>query len=358
LPGGNWGEAGKFRLAAALWRQLSKFDPDVVLVPGYYTLPGIAAAMWAKAHGRVSVLMTESTAEDHTRSTLREGLKSGLIRSLFDWAVTGGTAHVQYLRELRFPADRVARFYDVVDNDGLSKRCLELRRDTTAAQHGLPPKYFLFVGRLAPEKNVTGLLREWISYRESGGNLPLVLAGDGPEAGTLQNIARESRFGEDVYFAGHKSSRDLLPYFSFATCLVLPSTREPWGLVVNEAMAAALPVVVSKRCGCAEDLVENGLNGLLFNPERQGELAGCLRSIEELSPNELRHMGEFSAERIVDYSPRNFGREIAAIAGLSHGARLRAEVAARTRSHAVSRSSLQNTPASHTNEEMNAERIV
>lgn len=358
-PTGNWGEAKKTHLAAALWRRLSELDPDVVLVPGYYTLPGIAGAIWAKAHGRISVLMTESTVDDHARSAWKEGLKSGLIRTLFDWAVTGGAAHVHYLRQLRFPADRVVGFYDVVDNEGIAKRCVELRRDTTADQHGLPSQYFLFVGRLAPEKNVAGLLSEWLTYRENGGTWPLVLAGDGPEAAGLHRLARQSRFPADVYFAGHKSSRELLPFFCFASCFVLPSTREPWGLVVNEAMAAALPVIVSRRCGCAEDLVENGLNGLIFNPDHKDELAHCLHSIEQLSPDELRRMGHRSADRIANYSPRNFGREIAAIAGVFQGAKLQTQRGgSRERAHVGSRSVMQSTTGSRTNDELNPERTA
>ena len=73
LPGGNWKEAGKWQLARAVWQRLNRLSPSLVLVPGYYTVPAIAAAIWAKFKGKKSVLMTESTEHDHARVWWREG---------------------------------------------------------------------------------------------------------------------------------------------------------------------------------------------------------------------------------------------------------------------------------------------
>ena len=72
-----------------------------------------------------------------------------------------------------------------------------------------------------------------------------------------------------------KQAEQLPPIYASAGCFVLPSLSEPWGLVVNEAMASGLPVLVSNRCGCAPDLVREGENGFLFDPARPDELA-CL----------------------------------------------------------------------------------
>ncbi|WP_213803600.1 glycosyltransferase family 4 protein [Granulicella sp. dw_53] len=319
MPKAGWHEASKIRLSVMLWHRLSALNPKIVLVPGYYTLPGITAALWAKIHSRTSVLMTESTAEDHKRSSWRESLKSAIIRSLFDWAITGGAAHVRYLIQLGFSPDRITRFYDVVDNNSLRENTLELRRLTRPKDHGLPDRYFLFIGRLASEKNVSGLLRSWFLYREQGGTWPLVLVGDGPEAQELRALAAPSAYRQDVHFLGHKSSKELIPCLSFASCFVLPSIREPWGLVVNEAMASSLPVIVSNRCGCAEDLVRHGHNGLVFNPDREIELTDCLSKIEKLSGGGLKEMGRASAAQIADYSPLSFGKEIAFILNYRHG---------------------------------------
>ena len=316
LEDGNWQDASKLRLSRRLWQALTRLDPDVVLVPGYYTLPGIAAALWARAHGRVSVLMTESTAEDHRRSGPRELAKSLLVRSLFDWAVTGGTAHRRYLAQLGFAEDRVARFYDVVDNTAIAHATSALRSTPESPTH----PFFLYVGRLAPEKNLAGLVDAWLAYRRGGGAWPLVLAGDGPERTALEQQLAGSPFAADVTFTGLCTSHQLMPLYAAAGCFVLPSTREPWGLVVNEAMAASLPVLVSRRCGCAQDLVEEGKNGYSFDPiardpadDSVPSLAARLEQIAALSTQTRRQMGRNSAARIRPYSPAGFGSEIATI---------------------------------------------
>ncbi len=319
LPQASWQTTSQPQLARRLWQCLGRIDPGAVLVPGYYTLPAIAAALWARAHDRPSLLMTESTAYDHRRTRWKEWAKGWLLRLLFDGAVTGGTAHRRYLAMLGFPMARVRGCYDVVDNDGIARKTADLRRTRCAAEFGLPATpYFLYVGRLAPEKNLAMLLTAWFAYREGGGRWPLVLGGDGPENQLLRARAAASGFAEQIVFTGHRSAHQLLPLYAFAGCFVLPSTREPWGLVVNEAMAASLPVLVSERCGSCEDLVldgENGegKNGFRFSPDDSGQLTALLERISSMSQTERERMGEQSIRHVTSYSPQRFGSEIASL---------------------------------------------
>ena len=316
MPDKSWSEANQWALSWKLWRRLSLLRPRIVLVPGYYTLPAIVASLWARLHGSESVLMAESTASDHTRTWWKEGLKSIAIRALFDWAVVGGRRHVEYLKSLRVPPERVTQFYDVVSN--------KLYSDGTKAIRGMQPiqfglgglagPFFLYVGRLAAEKNVATLLESWITYRQDGGAWPLVLVGGGQDEATLRRKAQDSQYADQVFFFGHLSSHSLLPLLAFAGCFVLPSVREPWGLVVNEAMASALPVLVSQSCGCVEDLVQSGRNGFVFNPNDPGELAGLLARIASLTTEERLRMGADSEVIIRPFNPRNFGLSILGIA--------------------------------------------
>ncbi len=318
MPGVSWKAASKLRLSLLLWHRLSALKPRVVLVPGYYTLPGITAALWARLHRRCSVLMTESTAFDHKRQWLRELFKRTVLRTLFHWAVTGGKAHVRYLDQLGFRPDRIAGFYDVVDNERIGTATKALR----AANASAPQKpYFLFVGRLAEEKNVETLLASWLRYREEGGHWPLVLAGDGPCRVALETMVASSSLQSEVLFTGLRSLQELLPTYAAAGCFVLPSTREPWGLVVNEAMAAELPVLVSRSCGCREDLVYEGENGFSFEPTGTDQLVALLHAIEEMPEQRRAQLGVRSGEIVATYSPRGFGRAVAAIARSHRGTR-------------------------------------
>jgi glycosyltransferase involved in cell wall biosynthesis len=127
----------------------------------------------------------------------------------------------------------------------------------------------------------------------------------------LEKESRELRLGGQVNFAGLKTAKETVLYYAFAGCFVLPSTREPWGLVVNEAMASGLPVIVSSRCGCVEDLVEPGGNGFLFDPAHDGELTDRMLTIAESSPRVIGKMGQRSREIIAGYTPEHWAAEVA-----------------------------------------------
>jgi 1,2-diacylglycerol 3-alpha-glucosyltransferase len=314
LPESNWQDAKGLKLVSALWEKLNRLDPAVVLVPGYYTAPGFAAALWSKWKRRRTVLMTESTEHDHARVWWKEKCKGLLVRTLFDSAVAGGLAHRRYLERLGFPAGRIARFYDVVDNRFFRDNTQALRNCYQARDFDLPEQYFLYVGRLAEEKNIHGLLAAYLDYRRSGGAWSLVLVGDGPQRKQLQEAAASSAFAADVHFPGLKGTAELPQYYAFANCFVLPSTREPWGLVTNEAMASGLPVIVSERCGCVEDLVTGGDNGFSFDPAKPGDLLHCLTALGNLSPQALRRMGECSSEIVSRFSPEAWAAEVARVA--------------------------------------------
>lgn len=316
FPEGDWASISPWKIASAIWHLLNRLNPSTVLVPGYYNIPALATAVWARLKGRRSVLMAESTEADHRRVWWKELLKKALVRSLFSSVICGGRAHRRYLERLGFQSDRIARFYDVVDNKFFWNRAQTERVRHRAHELGLHERYFLFVGRLAEEKNVTGLLEAYQHYREAGGSWSLVIVGGGPQAGMLRERAARSPFAGDIRFEGLKTSQELSPYYAFAGCFVLPSTREPWGLVVNEAMAAGLPVIVSAACGCAEDLVVNGENGYLFEPHSACQLIDSLHTVSALSPAEWKAMGENSARMIAQYSPEAWAEEVARITGV------------------------------------------
>jgi len=314
FPENSWREVKGWRAARAVWKYLDEVNPATVLVPGYHTAAGLAAALWGRLKGRRTVLMTESTATDHERRGSKEAAKGLLIRSLFDWAIAGGTPHRRYLEQLGFPAGRIAGSYDVVDNDFFRERSAAIRKHSEPADFDLPARYFLYVGRLAEEKNISGLLRSYLEYRQVGGDWALVLVGDGPERSALEQTAAESPYRGDIRFPGLKSTAELPQYYAFAGCFVLPSTREPWGLVANEAMAAGLPLIVSHRCGCAEDLLSEGENGCSFDPAMPGDLTACLTAVGSLSEDSLLNMGRRSQEIVAQFSPETWAAEVARLA--------------------------------------------
>jgi glycosyltransferase involved in cell wall biosynthesis len=315
LPNENWRQAGQRRLSVRLWRTLREVNPSVLFVPGYYTVPAVAAALWAKLHRRTAVLMCETTRADRRRVWVKEWTKRVLVRFLFDRAIAGGKRQICYLRELGFAPETIAGGYDVVDNEFYATAVSHARASINPGTLNLPKDYFLFAGRLAPEKNVAGLVRSFTEYCETGGSWSLVLAGDGPLRLELSRQVRTAGIAERVQFVGLKDSRELATLYAFARCFVLPSVLEPWGLVVNEAMASGLPVIVSNRCGCADDLVKHGSNGFVFDPFRKHELISHLHRVSTMNHGQLARMGERSKEIIGGYSLDAWASEVARLAG-------------------------------------------
>lgn len=296
--------------AIMLWRILEDIRADAVLVPGYASTPALTTALWAKVRGALPVLMSDSTAEDRARNGAREKAKRALVRGLFPCALVAGTRAARYAERLGILRERIALGYDVVDNAFFSEGVDRIRAAASPCALDVPDGYFLYVGRLAPEKNLDTLLRAFSVYRAQGGKWSLAIVGRGALEGHLKRQSCGLGLEHEVAILGPRDTEGLLPVYAFARCLVLPSLRETWGLVVNEAMASGLPVVVSDRCGCVEDLVEPQGNGFVFDPHDETGLAACLLRMERMTELARRAMGARSRAIIGHYTPARFAAAV------------------------------------------------
>ncbi|MFD1143393.1 glycosyltransferase family 4 protein [Larkinella insperata] len=300
----------------ALVARMRAYRPDVLLLTGYYDPAQIALMVLAKLSGIKVVIQTESTPVDQVRSGLKEWFKSRVI-AMADGFFCFGTPQANYLIQLGVRPDQILVAQNaVVDNAKLRQVYEQARPTRTAkqAEQNLPPANFIYVGRLAAEKNLTALIDAFVQARQKAGNRAnwgLLLLGDGPEKGAIQ--AQIDRLGaqDSVKILPNQPWYRVPQTLALADVLVLPSLSEPWGLVVNEAMACGMPVVVSDRCGCAPDLVKNGQNGYIFDPARPEELTSCLlRFIDGHADRQA--MGRVSSEIIAHFSPDTVAREMLA----------------------------------------------
>jgi len=150
----------RLRLTVSLWRALNTIRPRALLIPGYSDICCLAAAVWARMRRARTVLMFESTEIDQPRTGAKELLKKILVKTLFDFGFVGGRRTADYLKKLGMASGRTVRGYDAVDNAFFAQGADRLRIASHPADWNLPDEYFLYVGRLAPEKNLEGLLRE------------------------------------------------------------------------------------------------------------------------------------------------------------------------------------------------------
>jgi 1,2-diacylglycerol 3-alpha-glucosyltransferase len=306
-------QCGYSQLSRSLRRALDDINPGVVVTASYRPFIMLTAARWARSHGKRAVLFHETTRWDRSRRPIAEMLKRWAIASYYDAAFAGGKAHRDYLMQLGMPEGRIWEPYDVIDNDYFAKTASAAHAHLEAwrARLRLPERYFLYVGRYAPEKNLTRLLEAYRLYRA---NHPqgwsLVLVGDGPERGRLRHFVTNNRL-EDVLLKPFAQIQELPAYYALAGCFVLPSTVDPWGLVVNEAMACGLPVMVSRLCGCGFDLVKEGSNGFLFDPYDIDALAGLLGRMSSLDEATRREMSAQSRWIISAFTPDIWAEKLA-----------------------------------------------
>lgn len=323
LPGRVVEAASATEIYRAAIRVFRDRNVSVVFVPSYWPASSLAVLLAAKSVGARVVMMNDSHARTAGARGILAAVKRRLVRQ-FDAALVAGSPQRDYFSAMGLPAEKIVLGYDAVDNVYFAERAARARADSPAvgAKHGLPPRYFLNVGRMVWKKNLETLVDGYAEVkRRLGAGCPrLVLVGSGKLERSLQDRcavkalsvwragADDGRPGDaDVFFYGFRQIDQLPEFYALAECFVLPSREEEWGLVVNEAMACGLPVIVSKVAGCAPDLVKHGENGYQFDPMNAEELAGYLEKIVR-DPEGARRMGEASQRIIAGWGCERFAK--------------------------------------------------
>jgi glycosyltransferase involved in cell wall biosynthesis len=252
-----------FDLKAPSWGKLLQHEsPDRLLVTTLNYQGAIRATIQSKLSGISCTFRVETNDEAMLRSQLKDMSRTLVYKNLytlFDSAIAIGTLNQQHLVKHGFHPDKIGMAYYCVPNRlrNLSlQQKLELRQ-TWRQNLGFNDSHsiILFCGKLISKKNPDLLLHALaqlpVQQREKVG---LVYVGSGELEEHLRTIAA-SMNDTRIHFAGFKNQLELAPYYLAADALALPSSRqgETWGLVVNEALQAGLPCIVTTAVGCAAD---------------------------------------------------------------------------------------------------------
>jgi glycosyltransferase involved in cell wall biosynthesis len=269
-------------IAPELWRAIRKGRFDALVINGH----NLAAHHVALAAGRFAGTPTFSRCETHLRlkrSAWRQAVRTPLIRAwykAFDGFLAIGSANARYYSTMGVPEHRIFLMPYAVDNDRFMTRAKQSDRAATRARLGLRSDYpaILFAGKFERRKHPDDLLIAYEKLRQQGVSAQLLMVGSGALEHELRDIVRDRNI-PNVTFPGFINQTDLPSVYAASEVFVLPSENEPWGLVVNEAMCAGLPIVLSEEIGCAEDLVTPGLNGATFRARDVGALVKVLEPI-------------------------------------------------------------------------------
>jgi glycosyltransferase involved in cell wall biosynthesis len=319
LPALANGAITNFRpLNMGLGRRLKQGGFDVLWVHGYTRPAHILAIIAAKRLGIKVMVRDESHGANVRRSGPREHARRAfyafLTRTVDAFLAIGSLNH-DYYRRLGVPEERIFSVPYAVDNEFFQGRTAqatrnreELRRNLQLAP-GRP--IVLFAGKLIERKGAMTLLEAYRRLSPDGRSEPepyLLFAGDGEQRGAIEKFSADIGW-ESIRVLGFRNQTELPALYDLCDLFVLPSSYEPWGLVVNEVMNAGKAVIVSNRVGCGPDLVKPGVNGAVFPAGDAQALATAMAAVLR-DRDALGRMGEKSRKIIEGWS---FNEDLAGI---------------------------------------------
>jgi len=304
-------------LNSGVWSALERFRPNSILCGGYNYPAFWEALAWAKFHSTHFAAWIESTSRDQRNpSVLAAFIKRQFIRNCSAFAVPGKSAF-EYVRSMGVPGERIHTAPNAVDNRRFANlaRPVREREGQCRAELRLPPRYFVYAGRVTREKGVFHLLEAYTRLEpELRSQVGLVLVGEEAARNELMQDA-EKIYPGTVVFPGFVQRDQLAAFYALAEALVFPTLSDTWGLVVNEAMACGLPIIASDVAGCVADLVQDGKNGYVIPVANVGKLAEAMAAFARDSQLASR-MGERSARLIEHFSPESCAAGLAAAVGV------------------------------------------
>lgn len=280
------GAAGHFN--PAILRRLREVQADLVVVSDYSAPTAQIAMRWLRATGRPWVYWGETpgvTSRGPVGLWTRRRLQAPLRHATAIAAIgsRAATAYAKLFPEI--PVFGIPYFCDLEP----FRRAAEARSPAPAGRVRV-----LFSGQLIPRKGVDLLVRAFIEALRRAPSLELRILGEGPLRGELERLS--GAVSDRIVIMGHRNPGDLPAVFAEADIFVLPSLHDGWGVVINEALGAGLPIVASDGVGAAHDLVADGVNGLVTPAGDVGALRDALVLLAN-DPARRRAMAEASRAR-------------------------------------------------------------
>ena len=285
-------------LVTRLWRK--NYDVYVKCINGRFALP--VTYLIAKLRRKPFILWTGIWMTLDTRfHRLLFPLALWIYRHA-DAVVVYGQHVKRYLISLNVAPQKIFVAAHAVDNSQYDRKVSEGEKAALRERHGLVNhKVVLYIGRLEEEKGVEYLMQAFVLLKAD--NVALVVVGDGSMRERLKVSVVEHGLQDKTRFVGYVAPEEALTYYAIADCFVLPSItmpngKEPWGLVVNEAMNQGVPVVATDAVGAAAGgLVQSGVNGFIVPERDSSALADAIRGI--LNDDGLRERMSRNARRII-----------------------------------------------------------
>lgn len=273
---------------ADMKRVVGEYSPDVIFMSGWFDRGYLSVARAMRRQGVLVVAGTDAQWTGSWRQQLGRLIAPWYLHSAIDVLWVAGERQRQLAHRLGYRGGQCWSGVYACDWARFA--------DYYTASSALP-RSFLFVGRYVHRKGVDLLVEAYERYRSQVEDpWSLVCAGQGE----LDSLLKAH---EDIENVGFVQPDDLPALMKKAGAFVLPSRREPWGVVVQEAAAVGLPLICSEACGAAVHLLQDSYNGYLVQSKSADHLARCMRRMSETPDDERARMGARSHELSKQYTP-------------------------------------------------------
>jgi glycosyltransferase involved in cell wall biosynthesis len=293
-------------VAPQLWHEVRRGAFDALVVHGHTPAATLVAAAAAKV-ARIPTFMRCETHLNLRRSGLKSLLRRPLIGTYYRWldgVLAIGSANREFYRAMGVPDRQIFDMPYAVDNRRFitEARLVDNERQESRAKLGVKDDrpIVLYAAKFQRRKHPDDLLRAAALLNRERLVFHLVMVGSGEMETGLRALAQELPL-KNIHFTGFVNQAELPRVYAACDIFVLPSEDETWGLAVNEAMCAGLPIVASSEVGCVPDLVHDGRNGRTFSAGNIGQLTDALRSLLT-DPALRRCMGRASRQIIKRWS--------------------------------------------------------
>lgn len=258
-----------------LRRELARLKPDAIICCGWDTPAAFLAARFARRTGTPFIVWSGSTPAETTfvRRVTKPWVRT-LVCGAGAWVAYGSRAK-EYLVSLGANTDKTFLAHNTVELADFANACAASDGVALRARLGIATKYVvLYCGNLLDLKGVGDLIEAFSKLGES--DITLVLVGSGKHETKYRARAKELGISGRVVFAGFAQPGDMSAYYALGDTLIVPSRKEVWGLVINEALACGVPVIATDACGATPDLIRDGENGFVVPARNPDALAGAI----------------------------------------------------------------------------------
>lgn len=291
-----------------LFRIISRGGYRAIHLAGWSEMP-ILFALFTGWLLRIPVVVESDTQLPERIPRWKGAIKRMFYPLLFRiprMLLPGGSRQAAYFRHYGVQDERLMVAGMTVDVSAIMGKCAALgeagRRDTRKnLGFSEDDVIFVFVGRLLEWKGVGNLLTSFDLLSSTHPNAGLVVAGDGP---LRDKVASAAQRNKAIRYLGRLAPSEVVDLLHAGDVAVVPSHREPWGLVVNEAMAAGLPVVATDSVGCVDDLLVDDLTGKVVKPDdndalvaAMGDMLQSMEKRERMGREALKTIGDWTLER-------------------------------------------------------------